>query len=31
MKLQELLKKGYIRTSETPWGEPILFGKKKES
>jgi hypothetical protein len=28
--LEELLKKGYIRPSVSPWGEPILFVKKKD-
>jgi hypothetical protein len=30
MQLDELLKKGYIRPSVSPWGEPILFFKKKD-
>jgi hypothetical protein len=29
MKLEELLKKGYIRPSVSPWGAPVLFVKKK--
>jgi hypothetical protein len=29
MKLEELLKKGYICPSVSPWGAPILFLKKK--
>ena len=30
MKLEELLKKGYIRPSVEPWGAPMLFVKKKD-
>jgi hypothetical protein len=30
MKLEELLKKGYIHPSVSPWGAPILFVKKKD-
>ena len=29
MHLEELLKKGYIRPSVSPWGAPILFMNKK--
>ncbi|GJS52998.1 hypothetical protein Tco_0626360 [Tanacetum coccineum] len=29
-QLQELLKKGFIRPSSSPWGAPILFVKKKD-
>jgi hypothetical protein len=29
MQLEELLKKGYIRPSVSPWGSSILFVKKK--
>jgi hypothetical protein len=29
MKLEELLKKWYIRPSVSPWGAPLLFVKKK--
>ena len=29
-QLWELLNKGFIRPSYSPWGEPILFVKKKE-
>jgi hypothetical protein len=29
MQLKELLKKGYICPSVSPWGAPILFVKKK--
>jgi hypothetical protein len=29
MKLEELLKKGYIHPSVSPWGAPVLFVKKK--
>jgi hypothetical protein len=30
MELEELLKKGYIRSSVSPWGATILFFKKKD-
>jgi hypothetical protein len=30
MQLEELLKKGYIRPSVSPWGAPILFFKTKD-
>jgi hypothetical protein len=30
MHLEELLKKGYIHPSVSPWGAPILFLKKKD-
>jgi hypothetical protein len=30
MQLEELLKKGYICPSVSPWGAPILFVKKKD-
>jgi hypothetical protein len=30
MQLEELLKKGYICPSVSPWGAPILFFKKKD-
>jgi hypothetical protein len=30
MKLEELLKKGYIRPSVSPWGALVLFFKKKD-
>jgi hypothetical protein len=30
MKLEELLNKGYIHPSVSPWGSPILFMKKKD-
>ena len=30
MQLQELLEKKYIRPSVSPWGEPVLFVKKKD-
>jgi hypothetical protein len=30
MHLEELLKKGYIRPSASPWGAPVLFVKKKD-
>ncbi|KAJ8770542.1 hypothetical protein K2173_018033 [Erythroxylum novogranatense] len=29
-QLEELLEKGYIRPSSSPWGAPILFVKKKD-
>ena len=29
MQLEELLEKGFIRLSTSPWGAPILFVKKK--
>ena len=29
-KLQELLDKGFIRPSVSPWGAPVLFVKKKD-
>ncbi|GJR45885.1 putative reverse transcriptase domain-containing protein [Tanacetum coccineum] len=30
VQLQELLKKGFIRPSSSPWREPVLFVKKKD-
>ena len=30
VKLQELLDKGFVRPSVSPWGAPILFMKKKD-
>ncbi len=30
MQLQELLKKGYIQPSVSPWGAPVLFVKNKD-
>jgi hypothetical protein len=30
IQLQELLDKGYIRPSSSPWGSPTLFVKKKD-
>nr|GFB77334.1 putative reverse transcriptase domain-containing protein [Tanacetum cinerariifolium] len=30
VQLQELLEKGFIRLSSTPWGAPVLFVKKKD-
>ena len=30
MQLQELLEKGYIKPSVSPWGAPVLFVKKKD-
>ena len=29
VQLQELLEKGFIRPSSSPWGAPVLFAKKK--
>jgi hypothetical protein len=30
IQLKELLDKGYIHPSSSPWGYPTLFGKKKD-
>jgi hypothetical protein len=30
MQLENLLKKGYILPSMSPWGSPVLFVKKKD-
>ena len=30
VQLQELLDKGFIRQSTSPWGAPVLFAKKKD-
>jgi hypothetical protein len=30
LQLEELLKKGYICPSVSPWGAPVLFVKKKD-
>jgi hypothetical protein len=30
LQLEDLLKKGYIHPSMSPWGAPILFVKKKD-
>ena len=30
-QLKELLSKGFIRPSTSPWGAPMLFVKKKDS
>ena len=30
VQLQELLDKGFIRPSISPWGAPVLFAKKKD-
>ena len=30
VQLQELVDKGYIRLSVSPWGAPVLFVKKKD-
>ncbi|KAL0284062.1 UNVERIFIED_CONTAM: hypothetical protein Sradi_7210000 [Sesamum radiatum] len=29
-QLEELLKKGFVRPSTSPWGAPVLFVKKKD-
>ena len=29
-QLDELLQKGFIRPSVSPWGSPVLFVKKKD-
>ena len=29
-QLQELLDRGFIQESESPWGVPVLFVKKKD-
>ena len=31
VQLQELLHKGFIRPSTSPWGAPVLFVKKKDN
>ena len=31
VQLQELLDKGFIRPSTSPWGAPVLFAKKKNN
>ena len=31
VQLQELLDKGFIRPSTSPWGAPVLFAKKDKS
>jgi hypothetical protein len=30
LQLEEILNKGYIRPSVSPWGDPVLFMKKKD-
>ena len=30
LQLQELLEKGFVRPSVSPWGAPVLFVKKKD-
>ena len=30
VQIQELLNKGFIRSSTSPWGTPVLFAKKKD-
>ena len=30
VQLQELLDRGFIRPSTSPWGAPVLFAKKKD-
>ena len=29
-QIQELLDKGFIKSSTSPWGAPVLFAKKKD-
>ena len=29
-QLEELVEKGFIRPSSSPWGAPVLFVKKKD-
>ena len=29
VQIQELLDKGFVRSSTSPWGAPVLFAKKK--
>jgi hypothetical protein len=29
-QIRDLLEKGYIRLSKSPWGGPMLFKKKKD-
>ena len=31
VQLQELLDKGFIRLSTSPWGAPVLFAKKEKA
>ena len=30
VKMEELLSKGFVKTSTSPWGAPVLFVKKKD-
>ena len=30
IQLEELLIKGYVRSSVSPWGAPVIFMKKKD-
>jgi hypothetical protein len=30
LQFEELMKKGYIQPSVSPWGAPVLFLKKKD-
>ena len=30
VQLEDLLDKGFIRPSTSPWGAPVLFAKKKD-
>ena len=30
VQLEELLSKGFVKTSTSPWGAPVLFVKKKD-
>ena len=31
VQLQEVLEKGFIRSSTSPWGAPVLFAKKDKT
>ena len=30
VQMEEMVNKGFVRTSTSPWGEPVLFVKKKD-